>query len=120
MGTIVQHIQRAPSGLLYYRRALPAVLQPFIPRSPGQVRRSLGSASISAPGAMERYQRAAAEFERLTATARKAMAGIVDQLDDATIAYLVRVFQRQMHEGARASYRGGSGNLDSGMSGLPA
>lgn len=101
MGAIVEYTQKAPSGLLYYRRAFPADLQPFVPGTPKQLRKSLGSSSITAPGALERYQQAAVEYGRLTSIARKAKSGAFDALDDQTIAYLIEVFQRDTHEGAK-------------------
>jgi hypothetical protein len=108
VGATVDYTQRAASGLLYYRRAVPADLKPFVQGSRGQVRRSLGGTSITAPGAMERYQAAAAEYDRLLAVARRAKAGTADPLDQSTIAYLAGVFQRDMQESAQASYNNGN------------
>ena len=105
MGAIVDYTQTSRSGLLYYRRAFPEDLRPFIPGSPGQLRKSLRNSSITAEGVMERYQAAAAEYGRLIAVARKAKNGTFDCLDDATIAYLAKVFERNMHEGDEASIR---------------
>jgi len=61
---------------------------------------------------MERYQGAAAEYGRLTSIARKEKDGTFDQLDEPTIAYLAKVFQRNMHEGAEASVKSGSAKLN--------
>jgi hypothetical protein len=81
VGAIVEYTQQALSGLLYYRRAFPADVRPFVPGTPKQSRKSLGGSSITAPGAMERYQGAAAEYGRLTSIARKAKAGTFDVLE---------------------------------------
>lgn len=99
MGTIVEdYIQRAKSGLLYFRRAYPVELRPFIPGSRTQLRKSLGATSITAPGVMDRFREAEAEYGRVTAMARKAATGTFDRLAPQTIPYLVKLFERDMHQ----------------------
>ena len=111
MGATVEYLQKSPSGLLYYRRVFPVDLRAFIPKTPIQHRKSLRGTSITSPGVIERYQAAAAEYGRLSSIGRKAKNGTFDCLNDATIAYLAKVFERNMHEGDEASILSRNGEL---------
>ncbi len=114
MGAMVAYIRIAPSGLLYFRRPFPRELRRFIPGQPGQVRKSLGARVITAPGAMDRYQAASAEYDRLASAARKLKDRAFDRLDEPTLAYLAKLFERQLQEEAEAAVRHGRAEKERG------
>ncbi|MFL6843881.1 MAG: hypothetical protein ACJ8ER_03255 [Allosphingosinicella sp.] len=96
----MEHLQKDPrTGRLSFRRAFAPELRPHIPGQPRELKRSLAATNIAEPGAMDRFKRAATEYDRLTAQARKAATGSWDTLDPPTIAYLAKVFERGLHEG---------------------
>jgi hypothetical protein len=68
------------TGILRYRRVFPPELRPFIATASGkprtELKRTLGARAITDPGAMERYQAAHEEAERLVSHARKAASGV--------------------------------------------
>lgn len=92
MGVAVQHVQAdKKTGRLIYRRGVPAALRPFFPGNRSEFIRSLKSRVPNAQ-AIALRDAFAAEFERLTAFAKKAASGAFDRLDEATIAYLAESF----------------------------
>jgi integrase len=100
MGASVEHLQKDPkTGRLSFRRAFPPELRPHIAGQPRELKRSLAAKNIAEPGALDRFKQAAADYERLTAQARKAASRTFDSLDGPTIAYLAKVFERDLHEG---------------------
>lgn len=110
MGASVEHLQRhSKTGRLSFRRTFPVELRPFIPNRQVELKRSLGATSIKDPKALERFQSAAAEYDRLTTQARKQATGSFDRLEDATIAYLAKLFERGLHEGADQAFKDGKG-----------
>lgn len=127
MAVPVPYVQRhLKTGRLSFRRVYPPELRPFIDSkgaaSPSELKKSLGVKVLSEPGAMVRYQAAAAEYERVIAKARKAKArreglatddaaegpsGCVRALDAETIAYLVQTYERDQFEAIEAALRKG-------------
>jgi hypothetical protein len=94
MGASVDHLQRqSKTGRLSYRRVFPAELRPHIPGQPRELKRSLAASRIDTPGALERYKAAAADYDRLSAIARKAASGAFDPLEDADIAFLAETYR---------------------------
>lgn len=91
----VKYLHPHPSaGRLIYRRAFPAALRPFIPSKPRELVRTVGAKRIEEPGALDRYKAAAAEYDRMVANARKLASRSFDTLDEPTIAYLAKAFER--------------------------
>ena len=64
----IDHLRTDPNGILIYRRKFPRGLVPFIPsHSPSgkgrvEYKTSLRAKGLNAPGAMDRYRLAEAEF----------------------------------------------------------
>lgn len=86
----ISYLVSAPSKRLSYRRPWPKELLPFLTGT--ELKRSLKAADIDAPGAMDRYRKAAAEYERLTAEARKRASGAFDELTDELIEFLAKTY----------------------------
>lgn len=97
--------QDPKTGRLSYRRAFSADLRPYVPKQPVQLKRSLKAVSITAPGAMDRFQAAAAEYDLVVAKARKAATRSFDRLDGPKIALLVETFAWGLHSGAEQAVR---------------
>ena len=95
MGASVDYLHEDPkTGRLSFRSVFPPELRPFIPgKARQELKRSLAAKNIAEPGALDRFKQAAAEYERLTAQARKAASGTFDSLDGPTIAYLAEAFR---------------------------
>jgi hypothetical protein len=72
-----------------------------------QLKRSLKATSINEPGAMERFQAAASEYDAVVSRARKAARRTFDRLDEPTIAFLAKTFERGLHEGAEQALKDG-------------
>jgi integrase len=93
MGASVDYLFKDPkTGRLSYRRVYSAELRPHVPGGSRELKRSLGATSITAPGARERYNAAASEYECAVAQARKVASGIFDTLDSPAIAYLAEAY----------------------------
>lgn len=106
MGASVEHLQRhSRTGRLSYRRAFPAELRPHILNEPIELKRSLGATSISDPKALERFQAAGAEYDVTVAMARKQATNSFDRLEEPRIAYLAKIFERGLHEGAEQAIK---------------
>ena len=106
MGVCVKYLHRHPkTGRLSYRRAYPDELRPYIPNQLSELKRSLGADSIHEPGAMERFQAAAAEYGADVAKARKVATRSFDPLDATKIARLVDAFVWGLHSGAEQAVR---------------
>lgn len=115
MGASVDYLVSHPqTGRLMFRRAFPADLRPFVPGRPVQLKRSLGAKNIAEPGAMDRFQAASAEYDRLATAARKMRDRAFDRLDDATLAYLAKLFERELQEDAEAAVRAGNAEKERG------
>ena len=94
----MKYLSRHPkSGVLRYRRAFqPESLRAFIPRSPVQFTRSLRVRSITEPSAQQRFNAAAAEYEKIVKAASlaaeldaKVTAAGFTPLSDGLIDFLV-------------------------------
>lgn len=108
MGACVDHLQRHPrTGRLSFRHAFPIELRPYIPNQRVELKRSLGASSISEPKALERFQAASAEYDPAATRARKAATRTFDRLDEPTIAYLAKVFERALHQVAEQAVKDG-------------
>jgi hypothetical protein len=93
MGAALEHVERDPkTGRLTYRRVYPLALRPFIPSPNVQLKRSLAAKVLDAPGAVERYRDAAAQYAATVALARKVAAKAYDHLDPALIAHLANSY----------------------------
>jgi integrase len=84
------------TGALSYRRKFSPDLRPFIPGNPRELKQSLGSTSITAPGASAAFAAAGLRYDRLVSLAAKAKAHEFDTLDTPTIAYLVESYRTQL------------------------
>lgn len=90
----LKYVHRNPkTGLLSYRRAYPADLQPHILNTPQQLKRSLKATRLEEAGAVNRYQVAHQEYETTIAAALKKLKGRYDVLDSPMIKYLADVFR---------------------------
>ena len=94
----VPYLQKVhKGGRLTYRRVFPVELQPFICAKAGgsrvHLKVSLGASSITASGAMDRYNAAAALYDRMLLQARKAATRTFDVIDPPTIAYLAELYR---------------------------
>lgn len=70
----IPYVQAHPkTGRLSYRRVYAPPLRPFIAKPNVELKRSLGTSSILAPGAWARYCEAAAEYDRIVAAAARHM-----------------------------------------------
>src|SRR4051794_24821771 len=92
----MSYVRRLVSGRLEYRRAFPNELRAHLGRR--ELIASLGAKGLAEPGAMERYNAANDDYERLVAWARKVVSGTFDFLDSATTAYLAEAFYAQSLE----------------------
>jgi len=93
MGASVDYLHEdQKTGRLSYRRVYPPKLREFIPESPHELKRSLSATSISTPGALDRFQDAAEEYERTVTRARKVASGTFDDLDAPRIAWLAQTY----------------------------
>jgi hypothetical protein len=109
MGASIDHLQRHPAtGRLSFRRAIPADLRPFVPGEPREIKRSLAATRIDAPGALDRYRAASAEYDRLVAIATKAAHGTFDPLDDARMAWIAETFRATVLAKDEAQRRSGN------------
>lgn len=101
MGASVKYLHRHPkTGRLSFRRAYPPDLRPHIPGQLVELKRSLEAKMITAPGALDRFRDAAAEYEREARKARKAATGTFDRLDEPMIAYLAALHGQGLHLGS--------------------
>ncbi len=101
MGIIVKFVSKNPNtGRLDYRRVFPAALRLHIPSQPKQLKRSLKANDINAPGALDRYHEAHAEYERLVALAVKKRDRSFDVLDAPKVAYLAAIFENEWRKEA--------------------
>jgi integrase len=91
VGISVQYVQARKAGRLEYRRSFPEKLRAHIGQR--ELIASLKATSLADPGAMARYQAANDDYERLVATARKAVSGSFDLLDEARIAFLAETYK---------------------------
>ena len=108
MGASVDHLQRHPrTGRLSFRRVYPLEVRQYIPGRPVELKRSLGASNVSEPGAMERFNAAAAEYDHVVAKARKSLTASYDLLEESTIAYLASTFERGLHAGSEQAVRDG-------------
>jgi integrase len=108
MGASVEHLQRhLKTGRLSFRRAFPVELRPYIPNQPVELKRSLGASSISEPKALERFQAAAAEYDVVVTRAGKQATRSFDRLEEPSIAYLAKIFERGLHQGAEQAVKDG-------------
>jgi integrase len=80
------------TAILCYRRQFPKALQPLIRGGARGIKRSLRAKHISAPGAMQRWTEAQAEYDRIAAQARKVSEGRYDALDPPLIEYLAALY----------------------------
>lgn len=93
MGASVEYLYRHPkTGRLSYRRAFPPHLRPHVPGQLRTLKHSLGTKSISAPEAMDRFREAEREYERLLQLAVKASANTYDHLDTTRIGLLADAY----------------------------
>ena len=93
MGAALDHVERDPkTGRLIYRRVYPLALRPFIPPPNVQLKRSLAAKTLDAPGVMELYRDAAAQYAATVALARKVAAKAYDNLDPGLIAHLANTY----------------------------
>lgn len=93
MGAALDHVERDPkTGRLIYRRVYPHALRQFIPPPNAQLKRSLAAKTLDAPGAMERFRDAAAQYAATVALARKVAAKAYDPLDPPLIAHLANTY----------------------------
>ena len=96
MGAALDHVERDPkTGRLIYRRVYPLALRPFIPPPNVQLKRSLAAKTLDAPGVMERYRDAAAQYAGTVAVARRAASGSFDPLTPELIAFLVAAYKAE-------------------------
>lgn len=98
MDLSVRHLQPDPrTGMLRYRRLFPSELRPFIAGATGKSRTelkvSLGTRDITAPGAMERFRAAEKQYGELVTHARKVAERRYDNLTPSTVAYLVAEYR---------------------------
>ena len=103
----VAYLQAHPrTGILYYRRAYPVELRPYIEGSGGraQLKVSLRVRSLNEPEAKALYDAAAKRYDAKLMKARKAAAGLYDPLDKPLIKYLADTFihrQLELDEAGR-------------------
>jgi integrase len=87
----VPYVLKHPkTGHLNYRRRIPADLKPFVPGSPSEFVRTLGSHNISSPGAVERFRAAHTEYQAMIAKARIAQTTGATPSHDALTPELIR------------------------------
>lgn len=97
MEVTVQHLQSDPkTGILRYRRVIPARLRPFVAQSTGkpltEFKVTLRARKITAPLAAAEYDKARQRYELLISHAEKFAAGAYDDLGPKLIAYLADTF----------------------------
>lgn len=120
MGASVDHLQAHPkTGRLSYRRVYPAELRPFITGNPTELKRSLGAKHIGAAGALDRFNAAAAEYDRNVAIARKALVRAFDNLDPPQIAWLTAIYRTERLEADQARrFEGSPADIESLEAGI--
>lgn len=91
MGILLQHIVEHRSGRLSYRRVIPKDLRAFLPGGKWEYKVSLGQRD--GVDFHQRYDRAAKEYERQVAAAKRRRDGAFEPLDAPRIAYLAEVFR---------------------------
>ena len=99
MEVVVDYLQPDRStGFLSYRRKFPKDLVRFIPsRSPTgrgrvELKVSLRTRDMNAPGAMDRYLEAEREYQAIVDRARKLSTGNFDCLDEPLVRYLADTY----------------------------
>ncbi len=95
MGARVRYLKRnARTGALSYRRAFPEALRLYVPGGPAnELKRGLGSDTISDPKALKAFAAAGADYEQMHSLALKASTATFDPLDDPTIAFLAETYR---------------------------
>lgn len=108
MGLLVKHLTPSTNtGRRTFRRKFPDDLQGIIGRREHKV-----PSGLEAPSSfLARYEQAAASFQEIVGTAQRKLSGANDVLDDPTIAYLAKVFDRDMHQADEKAVRGGKADL---------
>lgn len=106
MGKSIPHVSAdAATGRLFYRRAFPEPLRPFLSKARRELKVPLGAKHFLSADAMRHWEAAHRQFERQVQEAEaarrlkaKAEAGAYDHLTPERLQYLVEVFVRDWHE----------------------
>lgn len=106
MGKSIPHVSAdAATGRLFYRRAFPEPLRPFLSKARRELKVPLGAKHFLSADAMRHWEAAHRQFERQVQEAEaarrlkaKAEAGAYDPLTPERLQYLVEVFVRDWHK----------------------
>ena len=99
VGKMTKHLQRdSRTGRLMYRRAYPAELRPFIPKSPRELKRSLKASTLRDAEALRRFADANTEYERTVQAARLKAEGSSRPLAAADIDFLVQTYAHRLRK----------------------
>lgn len=94
MRIALKYIHVVPkTGRLNFRRTFPSELQPYIEGKPKQLKRSLKSKDVHAPGTLALYEAAQSEYDGIINKAVRTKTCEYDTLDGPMIAYLSAKFE---------------------------
>ncbi|MBD8619303.1 hypothetical protein IFT67_10265 [Sphingomonas sp. CFBP 13728] len=83
------------TGRLSYRRLYPLGLRAFIPAPSTELKVSLAATRLEAPGAIDRFRNAAAQYDATVAIARKASQGMYDPLTPELTTFLIAAYRAE-------------------------